>query len=53
MKTTKTMKKKINRKRYYYYEDFDVAEFIEKLPFNTKSEFIRSATRDKMKKLTK
>jgi len=38
------------KKRFYYYEDADVYEYINKQPFHLKSDFVRKATRALMKK---
>lgn len=41
------MKKKI---RFYYHEDVEIMEHIEKQPFHQKSKWVREATRAKMEK---
>lgn len=46
-KTKKTNKKKV---RVFYYEDEDVSNYMNSLPYHTKSDFIRRATRLLMKK---
>lgn len=43
--TTQTKKK-----RFYYYEDADVYNYIATKPFHLKSDFVRKATRALMKK---